>query len=229
MNQRPGVLRRQLLISGGVAGAAPLLAGMRGAPSPARKRESQAADNATDVTRAPDTASQCPSDVVITGLNIAIQPPQDILCQMGPASGPDAPDTLSLGFAVYSPARAFRFCLQGIDGNAILQYVETSNLPWPEWPTQPLYPDGVTWVSVAATGTVDTGVAHMDMQYDGNLVIYRSDGSVAWASNTSGNIQAFFRVQDDGNLLIWSQAGQVIWASNTSAGEAPGAGALKGL
>lgn len=166
------------------------------------------------------------SDTVIEGLNISIQPGNDILCQMGPASG--APITLQQGSSLYSPARAFRLYIQPADGNVVLQYVETSNLPWPTWPSAPLDPSQVTWVPVSATGTVDQSVSHMDMQYDGNLVVRRTDGTPAWASNTVGNNQAFLRLQDDGNLIIWSQEGQVLWTSNTSAGEAPGAGSLRG-
>jgi len=111
--------------------------------------------------------------------------------------------------------------LQG-DGNAVLQYVETSNLPR-VWPNQPLDPSNVSWVPVWATGTNNKGVTHLDMQYDGNLVAYNASGKPIWASNTNGNIQAFFRLQDDGNLFITNQQGKVIWASNTSAGEASGA------
>ena len=139
----------------------------------------------------------------------------------GPVAGPhDPPVRLVIGTSLYSPARAFRLVLQG-DGNAVLQYVETSNLPR-GWPNKPLDPSNVSWVPVWATATENRGVSRMDMQYDGNLVLYNSSGPI-WASNTAGNEQAFLRLQDDGNLIIFNQAGKVIWASNTSTGEARGA------
>jgi hypothetical protein len=159
---------------------------------------------------------------LVYGLNIVINP-GDILCQMGPVAGPhDPPVRLGIGTSLYSPARAFRLVLQS-NAIAMLQYVETSNLPR-VWPNQPLDPSKVSWVPVWGTPTVNTEAFRLDMQYDGNLVLY-NEWKPVWASNTAGNEQAFLRLQDDGNLIIWNQAGKVIWASNTSAGETPGANA----
>ena len=132
---------------------------------------------------------------------------------MGPVAGPhDPPVRLVIGASLYSPARAFRLVLQG-NGIAMLQYVETSNLPR-GWPNKPLDPSNVSWVPVWGTSTVNTKAFRLDMQYDGNLVLYNVYEPV-WASNTAGNEQAFLRLQDDGNLIIFNQAGKVIWASNT--------------
>jgi D-mannose binding lectin len=164
----------------------------------------------------------------VYGLNIVIiyavndSNPGDILCQMGPVASPQAPPArLVPGTSLYSPARGFRLTLQG-DGNAVLQYVQTSNLPH-GWPNRQLASSDVSWVPVWATGTNNKGVTHLDMQYDGNLVAYNASNQPVWASNTNGNNQAFLRLQDDGNLVITNQQGNVVWASNTSAGEATGA------
>jgi hypothetical protein len=228
MNEQPGAVRRQVLSSSEVA-ASPLLPSARRAPWLVRERESRVAEKAADITR--PSGAVClgrPTDVVTTGLNIAIRPDCDILCQMGPVWNPgDLPVTLNVGASVYSPGRTFRLTMQN-DGNVVLQYVECTNLPFPIWLNTPLPASQVTWVPVAATRTADMSVSRMDMQHDGNLVIYRMDGSQAWSTNTGGNIAAFFRVQDDGNLVMHAQGGVVIWTSNTSAGEAPGAGTLKG-
>jgi len=92
------------------------------------------------------------------------------------------------------------------------------------WPNKQLAATDVSWAPIWRTGTAFL-IDHFDMQYDGNLVAYDAFDKPLWASNTNGNIQAFFRLQDDGNLIIFSQAGKVIWASNTSAGEASGSNA----
>ena len=58
------------------------------------------------------------------------------------------------------------------------------------------------------------GKYSLDLQGDGNLVIYRrSDGLPIWASGTSaGNILA---MQGDGNLVIYADSGVPSWASDT--------------
>ena len=55
----------------------------------------------------------------------------------------------------------------------------------------------------------------MNMQTDGNLVIYLADGSkVCWASNTAGRgVRANY--QTDGNFVIYNSSSQPVWASNT--------------
>jgi hypothetical protein len=151
--------------------------------------------------------------------------PGDILCQMGPVVSGAPPATLRPGESLYSPARSFRLTMQPADGNLVLSYVETSNLPR-IWPGSQLTPDQVTWLPVWAAGTQNKSASRLDMQDDGNLVVYDGAGQAVWNSGTEGNPQAFFRLQDDGNLLIFAQGDQgVIWSSNTSAAEAPGANA----
>ena len=177
MNQRPSVIRRQVLISGGLAAAAPLLPGTRRAPSPVGKPESLEAEKTTDIMTTAYTAPRREADdIVTTGLNIAIQPGADILCQMGPVWTPsDPPVTLHVGQSLYSPGRAFRLTMQD-DGNAVLQYVETNNLPH-GWPTTPLPPSSVTWIPIWATYTENQSAAYLAMQWDGNFVVYHSDGT----------------------------------------------------
>jgi hypothetical protein len=74
---------------------------------------------------------------------------------------------------------------------------------------------------------------HLDLQYDGNLVLYASPiqwfGSapypVKWASNTTfanGTVQPYLSAQTDGNLVLYKNApynsSNAIWASNTDTG-----------
>ncbi|NDC22198.1 hypothetical protein EBZ57_02395, partial [bacterium] len=43
----------------------------------------------------------------------------------------------------------------------------------------------------------------LDMQYDGNLVLYAADGSALWSSMTYNNPGAYAVMQNDGNLVIY--------------------------
>lgn len=54
----------------------------------------------------------------------------------------------------------------------------------------------------------------LDLQGDGNLVIYRrKDGFPIWATNT--NAGAFLSMQGDGNLVLYGSDGSPFWASDT--------------
>ena len=124
---------------------------------------------------------------------------------------------LQKGNSLYSPSGAFRFTLQS-DGNAVLQNVIDATLSR-NWlaGTIPLNPAvDIQWNAIWATGTNDKGVLQLDMQDDGNLVVYNGSGA-PWASGTDGNPGAFLRMQDDGNLVIYSTGGVAIWSSGTQA------------
>lgn len=56
-------------------------------------------------------------------------------------------------------------------------------------------------------------------QEDGNLVLYRQDNSVVWASNTNGRPPGHLRMQDDGNLVAYGPGGEVVWAANNYGGK----------
>lgn len=62
-----------------------------------------------------------------------------------------------------------------------------------------------------STGTVGS-TSSFAMQGDGNLVLYPTNGTPLWASNTAGNSGAKLVLQDDGNLVIYSGNGQVLWS-----------------
>jgi hypothetical protein len=59
---------------------------------------------------------------------------------------------------------------------------------------------------------------HLDMQGDGNLVLYRGFGTGAplWATGTHSNDSAQAIMQGDGNLVIYDGSGRVLWASWTN-------------
>ena len=54
------------------------------------------------------------------------------------------------------------------------------------------------------------------MQFDGNLVVYKGDGQVAWASGTNGKNGAYLSLQQDGNARIFfSNTHQVVWSAHS--------------
>jgi hypothetical protein len=58
--------------------------------------------------------------------------------------------------------------------------------------------------------------AHLIMQNDGNLVLYRNDNDEAlWASNTAGTPVNRAVMQGDGNLVCYDQDGRAYWSSGT--------------
>lgn len=98
--------------------------------------------------------------------------------------------SLRTGESIVSTGGGYRFVLQH-DGNLVLYALPTQ----PLWATMTFQPDG----------------AHLDMQSDGNLVLYSSTQAV-WNSGTYGNPGASFAVQPDGNIVVYTAGGKAIWA-----------------
>lgn len=60
------------------------------------------------------------------------------------------------------------------------------------------------------------GRYRLDLQEDGNLVLYRqTGGATLWSSGTAGMTVSRAVMQDDGNLVIYGY-GTPLWASNTA-------------
>jgi len=123
---------------------------------------------------------------------------------------------LGIGNSLYSPGGTFRLHLQN-DGNAVLQCIDDATLPR-QWQTgQVLDPSTLNWANpIWNAGTSDRGVIELDMQADGNLVVYSGAGPI-FNSVTENNQGAFLRMQDDGNLVIYSKAGVALWNTRTFA------------
>jgi len=75
---------------------------------------------------------------------------------------------------------------------------------------------GGTATPIWASGTWNMGGDKLIMQEDGNLVIYKANGSPIWASGTNGSAGSRLDVQDDGNVVIYNASNQPIWHTNTS-------------
>ncbi len=68
----------------------------------------------------------------------------------------------------------------------------------------------------------DRALASCDGRYllaqqgDGNLVLYRTDGTALWSSDTAGSAGRLAVMQDDGNFVVYTTGSTPLWASGTS-------------
>ena len=63
--------------------------------------------------------------------------------------------------------------------------------------------------------TSQNGRYRLELQSDGNLVVYDRNGAALWASRTAGNPGARLAIQNDGNLVIYSSGNKMVWTSGT--------------
>jgi len=56
--------------------------------------------------------------------------------------------------------------------------------------------------------------ARLTVQTDGNLVVYRSDGGVAWAANKFDPAGSRLLLQDDGNIALVGNSKGLLWSPN---------------
>lgn len=94
--------------------------------------------------------------------------------------------------------------------------------------------DGYTALTISQSGTLELrhdyqtvwsaptsagAGAHLVVQNDGNLVLYKKSGEVAWHSGTNGNGEVKLHVQEDGNLVLYKVSnGSPVWYTGTSIG-----------
>ena len=64
-----------------------------------------------------------------------------------------------------------------------------------------------------SSGTAGTDAGEVDMQGDGNFVIY-APGAI-WASGTNSGPLSRLVVQDDGNMVIYDGNNNPVWSTNT--------------
>lgn len=58
--------------------------------------------------------------------------------------------------------------------------------------------------------------SHVEMQADGNLVLYDKDQRALWDTKTAGNPGAYAVIQGDRNLVVRDLAGRVIWSTDVN-------------
>jgi hypothetical protein len=93
--------------------------------------------------------------------------------------------------------------LLSADRNSILKLQPNGNL-------QLITNHRVVWQS----DTANSGAVRLNMQGDGNLVLYTDQGQAVWHTSTMGNSNASLSLQTDGNLVLYANA-QPIWNSAT--------------
>jgi hypothetical protein len=122
---------------------------------------------------------------------------------ISPGNQPSIP--LFPNSALYSPTGAFRLFF-GVDGVARVQVITDDQLP------------NLVWTDIWNSNTFDRGGFELDMQIDGNLVIYSGSGPIfsTLPHGAFDLVNPFLRMQDDGNLVIYSNEG-ASWSTNTNA------------
>ncbi len=88
------------------------------------------------------------------------------------------------------------------DGNLVLRDTSTSDALW-------------------ASGTAGDGGTEVDLQDDGNLVIYTDSGDPVWASDTAGSGANELLLEDDGALVLYDD-GSAVWSVNGEPSNADG-------
>ncbi len=67
-----------------------------------------------------------------------------------------------------------------------------------------------------SSGTAGSSADRALMQGDGNFVLYNSAGTAEWSTKTAGDTGADLSVQNDGNLVLYSASGTALWSSGTA-------------
>ncbi|MBN3874077.1 MAG: hypothetical protein V7L00_21195 [Nostoc sp.] len=131
----------------------------------------------------------------------AISSPSALLIQQNKALAGTGTSTLNTGELLspgdylISPNQQYIAELQS-DGDFILYDSSNNTILW-------------------ESGTFDTEVNNIVMQYDCNLVIYDSNALPTWATFTTPGSNCSLQVQDDGNLVIYRGDNVPVWAKGT--------------
>jgi Domain of unknown function (DUF1906) len=78
------------------------------------------------------------------------------------------------------------------------------------------------WLHIGEVIGTDRALPSCDGRYllaqqaDGNLVLYRSDGTPLWASDTVASGGTWTVMQGDGNLVAYTSSSAPVWASGTN-------------
>ncbi|MGF1426309.1 ricin-type beta-trefoil lectin domain protein [Kitasatospora sp. LaBMicrA B282] len=76
-----------------------------------------------------------------------------------------------------------------------------------------LYPDDEPNHALWASGTFNHPGATATLQSDGNFVVYDTNHTALWSSQTFGTTH--LRVQDDRNMVVYDTTNKPLWTSNT--------------
>ncbi len=96
---------------------------------------------------------------------------------------------------------AYTFAVQQ-DGNLVLSKWIGDN------------PAVILW-STQTNGSIENPY-HLDLQKDGNLVLYDYKDQPLWASNVTGFKPRSLELQEDGNVVLYDADNMPRWATNTA-------------
>lgn len=99
-------------------------------------------------------------------------------------------DELQAGEHLESANGDYRLYFQGSDGNLVLRDTGTGDALW-------------------ASHTNGDGGTELNLQGDGNLVMYTDDGEPVWASHTAGSGADELVLEDDGALVLYDDGEEV--------------------
>jgi hypothetical protein len=68
------------------------------------------------------------------------------------------------------------------------------------------------WRPLWSTQTPGVDIAEVEIQLDGNFVLYRPGRNAHWATGTVGRPGATLHMQNDGNLVIYDSNHTPLWA-----------------
>ena len=114
-------------------------------------------------------------------------------------------------YKYYSPNRAFYVVLQSSDGNVVLRNASNNAAIW-------------------SAGTNGNKGAFAQIQDDGNFVVYASNKTPKWASNTDGRGKGCtVNISNSGELYVANAKGQKYWSSRSELTTVSGAGKTDSL
>ncbi len=105
-------------------------------------------------------------------------------------------ESLRPGQYIASQNKVYFFRVQA-DGNVVI-YERRGNTEYPIWSTR----------------TNGQAVDRLEMQFDGNLVLYTPGGRPIWSSGTVGRANSFLVMQNDGNAVIYFPQ-DPVWSSGS--------------
>jgi hypothetical protein len=114
-----------------------------------------------------------------------------------------AGESLRVGQELRSANGMYQLILQG-DGNLVLYE-----------------PGGPVWATDTWTLPQLLRPTRLDMQTDGNVVLYNDFNYVGWSPNIYGKGGDRLVVQDDRNVVVYTSSGAPVWATDTWVRPAP--------
>jgi hypothetical protein len=123
-----------------------------------------------------------------------------------PPAGLYSGERLNTNDVIQSPSRTFRLVMQA-DGN-LVEYRATDDAP--------VWASGTNWSHPVVDNTgakFDNIAQYVELQVDGNFVVYDRNRSPQWASGTDKHPGAHMNLEDTGKIVISDSNGVTLWTN----------------